>query len=98
MVGICGAHLVANDSGRYRLPEKTEKSYAIGYDLEMDVKPELGPDTASYIQTIIGILRWIVEHGRNNLKFTVLLLLLHIALPREGIWINSHIVANMGQK
>ena len=52
----CKAHLAANYNGRYRLPNRAENPFKVGYD------PEL--DAASYFQTIIIILRWMIELGR----------------------------------
>ena len=56
----------------------------MGYDQELDTSPELDTDTASYYLTVIGILRWIIELGRNDIITNVLLLSSHVALPREG--------------
>jgi hypothetical protein len=54
------------------------------YRPEVDVTPELSNDEASYYQSIIGILRWIVELGRVDICCEVSLLSSHLALPRKG--------------
>ena len=36
----CKAHLAANYSGRYRLPKRAENPFVLGYNLELDVRPE----------------------------------------------------------
>jgi hypothetical protein len=54
------------------------------YRPEIDVTPELGVPEASYYQSLIGILRWIVELGRVDICCEVSLLSSHLALPRKG--------------
>jgi hypothetical protein len=54
------------------------------YRPELDVTPELGPTDAAYFQSIIGILRWIVELGRIDICLETSMLSSHLALPREG--------------
>ena len=51
---------------------------------ELDVSRELGPALASYYQSLIGILRWIVELGRVDVCLEVSMMSSHLALPREG--------------
>ena len=63
----CAVHLAPNYGGRFRLPEKTENPFNMGYDLELDTSPELDPDAASYYLTIIGILNCMIELGRINM-------------------------------
>jgi len=55
---------------------------------ELDVSPELKPTDAAYYQSLIGILRWIVELGRVDICLEVSMMSSHLALPREG-----HLVA-----
>ena len=51
---------------------------------ELDVSPELSTELASYYQSLIGVLRGIVELSREDICLEVLLLSSHLALPREG--------------
>ena len=44
----------------------------------------MGPEDASYYQSLIGILRWIVELGRVGICLEVSMMSSHLALPREG--------------
>ena len=44
----------------------------------------LNDDQATYFQSQIGILRWMVELGQVDIATEVSLLSLHVALPREG--------------
>ena len=66
------------------LPNKAEAPFKSGYRPEIDVSRELGPDEASYYQSLIGILRWIVELGRVDICLEVSMMSSHLALPREG--------------
>ena len=54
------------------------------YDAEMDVTPELSADLATYFQSEIGVLRWMVELGRVDMITEVSILASQLALPREG--------------
>jgi hypothetical protein len=54
------------------------------YRPEIDVTRELNVNEASYYQSLIGILRWIVELGRVDICCEVSLLSSHLALPRKG--------------
>ena len=65
------------------MPKKAEYPFKMGYDPELDTSPELDPDAAFYFLTIIGVLRWIMELGRNVIMTKVSLLLSHVALPRD---------------
>ena len=66
------------------LPNKAEAPFASGYRPEVDVSRELVPEDASYFQSLIGVLRWIVELGRVDICLEVSMMSSHLALPREG--------------
>ena len=51
---------------------------------ELDVSPELEPAEASYYQSLIGVLRWIMELGRVDICLEVSMMSLHLTLQREG--------------
>ena len=36
-------------------------------DPELDIKSELDLDAVSYFESVIGILRWLIELGRINI-------------------------------
>ena len=55
-----------------------------GYRPEIDVSPELEGAEASYFHSLIGVLHWIVELGRADIYVEVLIMSLHLALPRQG--------------
>ena len=50
----------------------------------MDVSPKLKPAEAAYFQSLIGVLRWIVELGRIDICLETSILSSQLALPREG--------------
>ena len=54
------------------------------YRPELDVTPELNTADATYYQSFIGILRWLVELGRIDICLEVSMMSSHLALPREG--------------
>ena len=64
----CAVHLTTNYGGRFRLPKKAENPFKIGYDQLWDTSPEIDPDAVFYYLTIIGILSWMIELGRINVK------------------------------
>ena len=49
------------------MPSKADTPMRTAYRPELDVSPELEPAEAAYYQSIIGILRWIVELGRVDI-------------------------------
>ena len=54
------------------------------YRPELDTTPELNAEDAAYYQSLIGILRWMVELGRVDTCLEVSMMSSHLALPREG--------------
>ena len=67
-----------------KLPCKALTPIRTSYRPELDVTPELRPADSSYYQSLIGILRWMVELGRVDICLEVSMLSSHLALPREG--------------
>ena len=52
------------NNDRRALSKKAENPFVMGYAPEMDEYPVLDPDLVSYYQSLIGIVRWMVEIGR----------------------------------
>ena len=69
---------------RWKLPKRADNPLPIGYMPELDVSPVLKPNLASYYQSQIGVLRWMVELGRVDINTEVSMLSSHMAMPREG--------------
>ena len=54
------------------------------YHLELYMSPELIPNEATYYQSLIRILQWLVELGRIEITSEVSKMSPHVCLPREG--------------
>ena len=54
------------------------------YHPELDVSEKLSSSDALYYQSLIGILRWIVELGRVDICLEVSMMSSHLVLPRKG--------------
>ena len=80
----CEKHVKENLLVDFELMKYAPNPFPIGYEPEMDVSRELNPDEASYFQTIIGVMRWMVELGRVDIGVEVSQLSLYLAYPRKG--------------
>ena len=69
---------------RYHLPVKANTPMQISYRCELDITSELDENCLSYFQSLIGVLRWIVELGRVDVCLECSLLSSHLVLPWEG--------------
>eukprot|EP00957_Ditylum_brightwellii_P077984 5927634-Ditylum_brightwellii.AAC.1 len=56
----------------------------VSYRPELDITPALSPIDSAYYQSLIGMLRWIVELGRIDICLKVSMMPSHLAMPREG--------------
>ena len=70
-------------TSRYQ-PSKAETPLRTSYRPELDVSPELIPRDSAYYQSLIGILRWIVELGRIDICLEVSMMSSHLTMPRKG--------------
>jgi len=66
------------------LPTKAPSPFSNDYRPELDVSPELTMSEASHYQSLIGVLRWIVELGRADVTTEASMLASCLALPRQG--------------
>ena len=66
------------------LLKKASTPVAANYSPELDASDELDADDATYYQSLIGVLRWIVEMGRVDICMEVSALSSFVAMPREG--------------
>ena len=66
------------------LPSRAVTPLRSGYRPEVDVSEELNEADAAYYQSLIGILRWMVELGRIDITCEVSMMSSHMALPRVG--------------
>ena len=67
----CQKSLKENLSDEYELIANAHNPFPLGYEPFMDVSPLLSPDEESYFQTIIGVMRWMVELGRIDIAVEV---------------------------
>lgn len=65
---------------------RAKTSLSNGYRPEIDITDQLGPEDAAYYQSLIGVLRWMVELGRIDICYEVSMSMMssHLALPRVG--------------
>ena len=69
--------------GEKQLP-RTNSPWPSNYCPEIDVSPVLSPGLAYYYQSLIGILRWIVELGRADIMMETSAMASMMAMPRRG--------------
>lgn len=67
-----------------KLPPRNKSPWTSNYRPECDITPELSPTKAAYYQSLIGVLRWIVELGRADICMEVSAMASMMASPREG--------------
>jgi hypothetical protein len=67
-----------------RLTNKVTSPFPAGYRPELDVTEALDEEEATYYQSQIEILRWMVEIGRVDIVTGVSLLASQLTLPRKG--------------
>ena len=66
------------------LPTKTRVPMYANYDASLDKSEKLSDEDANYYQSLIGILRWILEMGIIDITTETSILSLHVANPRMG--------------
>ena len=67
----------------YKLPKRADNLFESGYCPELDVYPVLGPHEASCYQSLIGVMRWMIEIGQIDINTKVSLLSSHSAMMRQ---------------
>ena len=68
----------------YFLPKRANAPFHNDYQPEIDVSAELSPEFAAYYQSLIGILRWMVELGSVDITAEVSMISWCLALLHEG--------------
>ena len=59
--------------------------FKICYVPELDISPELEQEAASYFQTVIGVLRWMIELGGIDIITEVLFVIACDAFQRRTL-------------
>ena len=77
-------YVARSKNSHLKIPFKAETPLTTSYRPELDVSPELTPRDSAYYQSLIGILRWIVELGRIDICLEVSMMSSHLAMPRKG--------------
>ena len=72
------------DKSGEKLPTRAKSPWPSNYRPEADISPELSPTKATYFQSLIGVLRWIVELGRADISMETSALASMMASPRVG--------------
>ena len=80
----CKDHLNNNFDGKYKLPKQSPNPFVMGYEAELDTSTLCDPEEASYFQSIIGVMRWMIEIGRVDISTEVSILSSFLAMPRVG--------------
>ena len=62
-VGICKEYIAKHLSKGCKLPKRAENPFESGYCPKLDMSPILGPNEVSYYQSVIGIMRWMIDIG-----------------------------------
>ena len=70
--------------GEKLMSKKPGTPIPTSYSLELNITPELISTDSAYHQSLVGILRWIMELGRVDICLEVSLMTSHLALPRKG--------------
>ena len=77
-------YLAKAENKGWKLPKKADTPICTSYRPELDVSPVLDARDSAYYQSLIGMLRWIVELGRVDICLEVSMMSSHLALPRDG--------------
>ena len=94
----CEKYLAHSMNGR-KLTRKALSPFPGDSDPYLDMTDVLKDDKATYFQSQIRALRWMVELGQVDIATEVSLLSSHVALPRVGQWeIIFHLYAYHKQK
>jgi hypothetical protein len=77
-------YLSKPENAQWKMPSRADTPMQTSYRPELDVSHELSPRESAYYQSMIGVLRWIVELGRVDICLEVSIMSSHLVLPREG--------------
>ena len=60
-VNNCVTHLRDNFEGKYSLPKQAPNTFMYEYESDIDISKPLDPEQASYFQSFIVVMRWMIE-------------------------------------
>ena len=94
VVRNCQKYLKENLSDEYELIANAPKLFPLGYEPCMYVYPLLLHDEESYFQTIIDVMRWMVDLVKIEISVEVSHLSSFLTMPRQGHLVNAlHIMS-----
>ena len=81
---------MSEDSKHWKMPNKADTPLTTTYRPELDISRELNVADAAYYQSLIALLRSIVELGQVDVCLEVSMMSSHLAFPGKVIWINCY--------
>ena len=81
----CAEHAKDNYKDKCVLPKTAPNPFPTGYEPGMDISLALIPEDALYLQTLIGIMRWMIKLGRIAIATEISLILSHLTYPEKDI-------------
>ena len=92
----CATYVSENYAGKYGLSKRAENPLPVGHKAELSTSKPLDPEESSYHQSIIGVMRWMVEIGRIVITTELSLLSSHLAYPCKGHMEGAlHMISNL---
>ena len=67
-VKICKEYIAKHLHRGYKVPIGADNSFKCGYSPELDKSLSLVPEEASYYQSLIGVMRWMIKIGHIDLN------------------------------
>ena len=90
----CQNKLKDNYFGGYELIANAPNPFPLVYEPDIYVSPFLSPEEASYYQTIVVVMRWMVKLGRVDIDVEVSHLSPFLAISRKGHMVSAlHIMS-----
>eukprot|EP00957_Ditylum_brightwellii_P111884 8533117-Ditylum_brightwellii.AAC.1 len=77
-------YLEKRNDPRWAMLAKAEMPMRASYRPDLDMIPVLSPIDSAYYQSLIGMLRWMVELGIIDICLEVSMISSHLAMPRQG--------------
>eukprot|EP00957_Ditylum_brightwellii_P028374 2142608-Ditylum_brightwellii.AAC.1 len=77
-------YLEKRNDPRWTMPAKVGTPMSVSYIPELDITPALSLLDSAYYQSLIGMLRWMVELGKIDICLEVSVMSSHLVMPREG--------------
>ena len=63
---------------------RAEDQFKSGYHHELDMSPVLGPDEMYYYQSLIGVMRWMIEIGHKRYEYQDVSIIITLSNDKTG--------------